>query len=1736
MASTKVTFVTGTAEVRRRDPLTPQQLHSDQHLTTEPQTPLQVNYVDGKCQCCPYGYHIDLDFLNFCKDLESGFTLRNLKRIQRTKRKLRKSMELMLDEQEGIAADPNSAPPDIIHSTEAGRLMHMINYERSATHRILSQIDSSVNTTISNIDGVKGNRYMSSDSDDMASPYTPTHGAPYPADEHVTYPLSISGRTDSLTSLSSVSTMSSETHMMQQGQFQPSQNYQSSYKTTTKIFETPVLEMATAEMKHYSTTSSAQLADQSPEVIEPEVKAQLHSPSRPRPPSNNDPSVRETLALNQQRIRELEEQVKTIPILQVRISVLKEEKRLLNLQLKANKPSTKPLTSSVGVGDGRVDVQEVIDKSIYPVRQFELPKSFSMDGDTTPQKSPVVKSPPATFPKPVKTATVGVGDHSVIEPYNIQPDLPTGYTTHNNQTHTEIHTTTLVEREKLVKNIIQPPSLNLSFQHTSTHDIMDRDPRTPTQPNFTINQIQRSTPKALTRTVGVGDGNVNDGSGLHVHEKELRTVIIGQNSPVAKRNVGIDCRVPTRDVGVSFMCDEEKPTTRTIGVNVNYDTSNIMTSLDFKGETQLRLALRDVLQRSVRSVATNCNFKSSTTDSSTLTDSKSGVSVGCGDEEQRVDVEVRPASVKKSFGMVAKPETVPKCVATEKDWIFDASTNTITPEQYHKACMTDKLKQIFASTNTDPPRRHTANIQTEHSMFVNTDQLKHSATNTEKQAGSSVFTSTDIIPRSDVGVNTTEKVTVVMSKSDAGVNTTEKVTVVMSKSDAGVNTTEKVTELFQQSQSTVTKTSPPVLKSILKKTNSTIDKGVVESAVEEEPYSFSETTEIITPMKVVQNLETVQHSSHQSKTSLHHNQTESMKTSSMEDGDNHFTSYELTRRSSAPATEHVNTGRESTEYQSTGYRDLATRYSAADRVSPTKGEDSFQETVVEHYIITKDGTRLVSEEKTTTSSKSGVVTQYTNGDGRSHQSSYGDSGSFQSSQSESRSCQSSHGDTGSHQSSHGDTDTGSHQSSHGDTGSYQSSFGELRSHQSSVGDSGSYQSSHGDSWSRQTSHGDPRSHQSSLGDHSSVHSYSTDDVPDHHSNGSSHTFKVTGGSKIERGHITVVTNPYKTVENLAQASALEESDYVDNDSVQRISKTSSEGNLYKDKKAARKEKTKSLDTIYDMRRAGSVEDFMPDDIRKYMSIDPSTSKDSGFGEDLQHRFSGESSSSTLVSHLLSGLSAEHDAAMRSVSVSKTITTKTTSQSGDSVITCEKQTVVTPDGKSITTITETLKDGQTIVRQIEDDGDEQSSVSQALDNMDTSRFTSLYTTHSGINQTSSDSNLLKVAEHLDPGTLSYSESTITTVGEEGAQLKSYGSLDRKTGKLKSIMKQNSNDPDKKDKKTGIRFAETVIGGTGSSSEEDDDTSDSDSTTSFEEGTYDSQQGEITYRCKDDEAVAQGLPGAQMFDQNIRETYELTEELKEACNVVATYLMDSTEVQTKQLNASQNVLQQEWFQVSSLKLSSPHQVEDFLSSVNEISKLLLKYIVNMTDANGNTAIHYCISHSNFEIASLLLDSEVCDINKLNKAGYTPIMLAGLASIQRYDQLEVVRRIFSTGDINARAAATQQTALMLAASHGRVEMVKLLVEEGADINLQDVDGSTALMCACEHGSIEIVNFLLSQPNINATITDNENSSALTIAMEAGHKDLGVILYKHLNFSKPSSPGYHKKRKSSSSPTPSL
>lgn len=277
----------------------------------------------------------------------------------------------------------------------------------------------------------------------------------------------------------------------------------------------------------------------------------------------------------------------------------------------------------------------------------------------------------------------------------------------------------------------------------------------------------------------------------------------------------------------------------------------------------------------------------------------------------------------------------------------------------------------------------------------------------------------------------------------------------------------------------------------------------------------------------------------------------------------------------------------------------------------------------------------------------------------------------------------------------------------------------------------------------------------------------------------------------------------------------------------------------------------------------------------------------------------------------------------------------------------------------------------------------------------------------------------------------------------------------------------------------------------------------------------------------------LPGSALFapiEPNKKKS-EPSKEMKGALKVLNDSLSRGASRSNAQVTNAVNIIQQEWFKSSSTKQSDPVDVEDYLDSIEEMSKDLLDQVVNLADVNGNTALHYSVSHGNFDVVSILLDSKVANANILNKAGYTCSMLISLAVISNDSHRAVVKRLFSISDLNLRASQHGQTALMLAVSHGRLDMVQLLTDAGADLNIRDEDGSTALMCAAEHGHLEIVKVLMQHPDIIIGATDNDGLSALSVAMEAGHRDIGVLLYANMSFSRGTSPHSSIRMKKSSS-----
>ncbi|KAL1777397.1 KN motif and ankyrin repeat domain-containing protein 4 [Sigmodon hispidus] len=239
---------------------------------------------------------------------------------------------------------------------------------------------------------------------------------------------------------------------------------------------------------------------------------------------------------------------------------------------------------------------------------------------------------------------------------------------------------------------------------------------------------------------------------------------------------------------------------------------------------------------------------------------------------------------------------------------------------------------------------------------------------------------------------------------------------------------------------------------------------------------------------------------------------------------------------------------------------------------------------------------------------------------------------------------------------------------------------------------------------------------------------------------------------------------------------------------------------------------------------------------------------------------------------------------------------------------------------------------------------------------------------------------------------------------------------------------------------------------------------------------------------------------------------SEEFLNACQVLSQHLPETGATTEQCLRQSLNIISQEWFRVSSRKLSSPAVVAAYLLEVQPHSPHLLKLLVNLADRSGNTALHYSVSHSNFAIVKLLLETGVCNVDHQNKAGYTAVMITPLASAETKEDMAVVWKLLREGNVNIQATQGGQTALMLGVNHDREDMVQALLSCQADVNLQDHDGSSALMLACHQGNADLVRLLLAHPACNSSLTDKAGRTALSIVLNSpAHVEIAELLQAH-------------------------
>uniref|UniRef100_A0A0F7Z6V1 KN motif and ankyrin repeat domain-containing protein 4 n=1 Tax=Crotalus adamanteus TaxID=8729 RepID=A0A0F7Z6V1_CROAD len=347
-------------------------------------------------------------------------------------------------------------------------------------------------------------------------------------------------------------------------------------------------------------------------------------------------------------------------------------------------------------------------------------------------------------------------------------------------------------------------------------------------------------------------------------------------------------------------------------------------------------------------------------------------------------------------------------------------------------------------------------------------------------------------------------------------------------------------------------------------------------------------------------------------------------------------------------------------------------------------------------------------------------------------------------------------------------------------------------------------------------------------------------------------------------------------------------------------------------------------------------------------------------------------------------------------------------------------------------------------------------------------------------------------------------------------------------LKSIMKkkeagfhEGSNGTKKNLQFVGVNGGYETTSSEDSSCEENSFEGDSDNEMDRKHGNEEQSWGE------EDEQSTSATPQSAKKDcdpEKLEETTQSTMQDKaerfrpsgdflKGCQILSKNMSEIRTTKEKFLRHVLSSVCQEWFRISSRKSSSPEIVAAYLQEIEAVHPHLQSVIVNLADGNGNTALHYSVSHSNFWIVKLLLETGVCDVDYQNKAGYTAVMITPLASAETEEEMEVVKKLLQEGNVNIRASQGGQTALILGVSHDREDMVKALLSCNAEINLQDEDGLSPLMVASQHGNLEMVKLLLSHSGCDPTLVDKAGNSALSLALKSAHMEIVEFLRTHIH-----------------------
>lgn len=171
------------------------------------------------------------------------------------------------------------------------------------------------------------------------------------------------------------------------------------------------------------------------------------------------------------------------------------------------------------------------------------------------------------------------------------------------------------------------------------------------------------------------------------------------------------------------------------------------------------------------------------------------------------------------------------------------------------------------------------------------------------------------------------------------------------------------------------------------------------------------------------------------------------------------------------------------------------------------------------------------------------------------------------------------------------------------------------------------------------------------------------------------------------------------------------------------------------------------------------------------------------------------------------------------------------------------------------------------------------------------------------------------------------------------------------------------------------------------------------------------------------------------------------------------------------------------------------------------------VNTLDHFGNTPFHWACYSGSRACALLLVDKGVClsQANSANKTGLDIAKERQFAMLAQDIEGFIERSaIFALQGLNT--TLNQNMELIKTARSGEVELLAILLREGADLNGTDEKGNAALHLAVQQTQFECVTLLL-RYGANADIINKDGNTPLQIAASMGDVKMADILVRFGN-----------------------